>query len=196
MQKVITIDCDDVLSETIDALLKYYNYNIYWKKIYREDVASHDFEKIKKYHYSFDERYYKDIDFFLHKDSLHLIKPLIWAKEKLLEFKEKWYKLYVITWRPDELKKHTLDRIDLNYHNLIEDVYFANADKDSAIPKSKFCEDLWSEFMVEDDLRFARDIASKWIKVYLLDKPWNQDYDEKDKDMGIVKIQSWDEIEA
>jgi hypothetical protein len=28
MGKTITIDCDDVLSETIDALLKYYDYNI------------------------------------------------------------------------------------------------------------------------------------------------------------------------
>ncbi len=193
MSKIITIDCDYIFSETIDALLKYYNYNIHWKKITRDDVTCHDFENIKKYHYSFDERYHKDMDFFLHKDSLHLINPVVWAKEKLLEFKEKWYKLYVITWRPDELKEHTLNRIDLNYPGLIEDVYFTNADKDFAIPKSAFCEKLRTEFMVEDDLRFARDIASKWIKVYLIDKPWNQDYDEN-VDKWIIKVKNWDEI--
>jgi hypothetical protein len=39
-------------------------------------VTSHEFNEIKKYHYTFDERTDKDMDFFLHKDALHKIKPL------------------------------------------------------------------------------------------------------------------------
>ena len=193
MEKIITIDCDDVLSETVNALLKYYNYNIHWKKITRKDLTSHDFDKIKKYHFSFEERFQKDLDFFLNHDSLSLIKPVQWTKEKLLEFKKKWYKLYVITWRPDELKKHTFDWLSLHYSGIFEDVFFTNADKKNAILKSEICKKLWSEFMVEDDLRFARDIASKWIKVYLIDKPWNKDYD-KSIDKWIIKIKDWSEV--
>lgn len=193
MSKIITIDCDDVLSETIDALLKYYNYNIKWQPIKRNDVTFHEFDKIKKYHYTFDERFNKDMDFFLHKDALHKIKPLKWAKEKILKLKEAWYKLYVVTWRWNNLKKHTLDWLDLNYSDMFDWVYFANADMPNFIPKSKFCLDLWAQFMIEDDLRFARDIASKWIKVYLLDKPWNQDYNQS-IDKWIIKINNWDEI--
>jgi hypothetical protein len=133
------------------------------------------------------------MDFFLHKDALHKIKPLEWAKEKILKFKERWYKVYVVTWRWDNLKEHTIAWLDLNYHNIFDDVYFTNSDMPNFIPKSKFCKDLWAEFMVEDNLEFARDVASKWIKVYLLDKPWNQKYD-KTIDKWIIKIKDWSEI--
>ncbi|HKL44543.1 MAG TPA: hypothetical protein VJ892_04700, partial [Candidatus Absconditabacterales bacterium] len=162
------------------------------KKITRKDLTSHDFDKIKKYHFSFEERFQKDLDFFLNHDSLSLIKPVQGAKEKLLEFKKKGYKLYVITGRPDELKKHTFDWLSLHYSGIFEDVFFTNADKKNAILKSEICKKLGSEFMVEDDLRFARDIASKGIKVYLIDKPWNKDYD-KSIDKGIIKIKDWSE---
>jgi 5'(3')-deoxyribonucleotidase len=193
--KIITIDCDDVLSETIDALLKYYDYNIKWVSIYRKDVTFHEFDKIKRYHYTFDERIDTDMDFFLHKDALHKIHPLKWAKEKILELKKMGYKIYVVTWRWDNLKAHTFAWLDLNYPNMFDGVCFSNADNDNYIPKSKFCKDLWSEFMVEDDLRYARDVASKWIKVYLLDKPWNQHYD-KTIDKWIIKIKYWSEIDC
>lgn len=194
MNKIITVDCDDVLSETVDALLKYYGYSIKGVPIKREDVIFHEFNKIRKYHYSFKERIHKDMDFFEHEDSLHLIKPLIWAIEKLNEFKLKWYDICVVTGRPDELREHTLAWLNLNYKDMFKDVYFANADKSNAVLKSEFCLQLWSELMVEDDLRFARDIASKWIKVYLLDKPWNQDYNDGDKKLWVIKISTWDEV--
>jgi hypothetical protein len=183
------------LAETMDSILEYYNYNINWKSITRKDVTSHDFEKIKKYHFSFDERYSKDMDFFLNYDSLHLIKPVKWAKKKLIAFKNAWYDIYVVTWRPDELSKHTNDWINLNFLWLINDIYFVNADKPSAIPKSQICLKLGSEFMIDDDLRFAKDIWKVWIKVYLLDKPWNKRFNPK-IDKWIEKIFSWDELKV
>ena len=88
MKKPIAIDCDDVLAETIDALLEYYNYNINGKSITRNDVIAHEFDNIKAYNYSFEERYKKDLDFFLNHDALYKIKPVIGSKEKLLKFKE------------------------------------------------------------------------------------------------------------
>jgi hypothetical protein len=196
MNKIITVDCDDVLSETVDALLKYYDYNIKWCPIKREDITFHEFDKIKKYHYSFDDRIDKDMDFFLHKDSSHLIKPLLWSLNKLNEFKKAWYKIYVVTGRPDELKNHTLDWLNINYKDMFNNVYFTNADKANAVLKSDFCVKLWSKLMIEDDLRFARDIASKWIKVYLLDKPWNKDYNVDDKKLWIIKIYNWTQVDV
>ena len=194
MDKIITIDCDDVLSETIDALLEYYNYNIKWKSIHREDVTFHEFDRIKKYHYTFNERVHADMDFFLHKDALHKIKPLIWSEDILLKFKSLWYKLHVVTWRWDDLKEHTLDWLDLNYPDMFDGVHFANADTPDFVPKSEICAKLWSQLMVEDDLRFARDIAQSGIKVYLLDKPWNQDYNQDDINMWIIKVKKWSDI--
>ena len=193
MKKPIAIDCDDVLAETIDALLEYYNYNINGKSITRNDVIAHEFDNIKAYNYSFEERYKKDLDFFLNHDALYKIKPVIGSKEKLLKFKEMWHRLYMVTGRPDELKQHTYDWVEMHYPNLFEDIYFLNLDKVDGIPKSEICLKLDVEFLVDDDIRFARDVAEKWIKVYLLDKPWNREYNES-IDKWIVKIKNWNEI--
>lgn len=194
MDKIITVDCDDVLSETIDALLEYYNYNIKGKLLQRKDVTFHEFDQIKKYHYTFDERVDRDMDFFLHKDALHKIKKVDWAIEKIKEFKSKWYKIYVVTWRWDRLKEHTKEWLKLNYGDLFDWLCLTNWDSPDHIHKSEICSKLWSQLMVEDNIIIARDIASKWIKVYLLDKPWNQDYNDDDKNMGIIKIYDWSEI--
>lgn len=194
MKKIITIDCDDVLSETIDALLKYYDYNIKWKSMHRKDVTSHEFNEIKRYHYTLDERVNKDMDFFLHKDALHKIKPLKWAKIKLQELKDMWYELHVVTWRWDKLKKHTLAWLNLNYPDMFDGVHFANTDTPNSVPKSQICKKLSTQLMIEDNLSFARDVAKTGVKVYLLDKPWNQDYNQKDKDIWIIKIKDWSEV--
>gem|GEM_PF-5523819 len=37
------------------------------------------------------------------------------------------------------MRQHTFDWLDLHYPSIFEDVYFTNADKDNAIPKSEFC---------------------------------------------------------
>lgn len=193
MDKIIAIDCDDVLSETIDALLEHYDYNIKGKTITRDLVTAHEFDNIEEYSYSFEERYEKDLDFFLNHDALNKIKPVKWAKEKLLEFKEKWYKMYVVTWRPEELRQHTNDWIDMHYPNFFEDIFFLNLDKPTGTPKSEICMKINAKFLVDDDLRFSKDVAKNWIKVYLMDKPWNQDYKEN-IDKWIVKIKDWNEI--
>jgi len=193
MKRPIAIDCDDVLAETVDALLEYYNYNIHWKPIRRNDMVAHEFNNIKKYHYSFEERYQKDLDFFLNHDALHRIKPVEWSKEILLKFKEMWHILYVVTGRPDELKQHTYDWIQIHYPDIFEDIYFLNLDKPDGIPKSEVCLKLDVEFLIDDDIRFARDAASKWVKVYLLEKPWNREYNQS-IDKWVVKIKNWNEI--
>jgi hypothetical protein len=67
----------------------------------------------------------------------------------------------VVTGRPDELKQHTYDWIQIHYPDIFEDVYFLNLDKLDGIPKSEVCLKLDVEFLVDDDIRFARDAASK-----------------------------------
>ncbi len=194
MNKIIAVDMDDVLCETIDAFLEDYNYNIKWKKITREDVTDHEFENIKEYDLSFEERYQHDLNFFERNNTIEIIKPVKWAKEKLLDLKSKWYKLYVVTWRPEIIRKQTEDWINYYYPDIFDEIFLANLDESNDTPKSQFCLDIWAEVMVEDNLIFAREVAEKWIKAYLLDKPWNQNYD-KNIDKGIFKVKDWSEIE-
>ncbi len=194
MNKVIAVDMDDVLSETIDAFLESYNHNIKWKKITRNDVTDHEFENIKEYDLSFEERYQHDLDFFLNKDTIAILKPVKWAKEKLLEWKNKWYKLYIVTWRPEIIRNQTEEWLSHYYPDIFDEIFLANLDDSNDTPKSLFCINIWAEVMIEDNLIFAREVAEKWIKVYLLDNPWNSEYDEN-LDKGIVKVESWTEIE-
>ncbi len=194
MNKIIAVDMDDVLSETIDVFLEDYNYNIKWKKITREDVTDHEFENIKEYDLSFEERYKHDLDFFLKNNTIELIKQVKWAIEKLLEWKNKWYKLYVVTWRPEIIRKQTEDWINHYYPDIFDEIFLANLDESNDTPKSQFCLDIWAGIMIEDNLIFAREVAEKWIKVYLLEKPWNKEYD-KNIDKGIVKVKNRSEIE-
>ncbi|MBU0626098.1 hypothetical protein KKG31_03695 [Patescibacteria group bacterium] len=47
--------------------------------------------------------------------------------------------------------------------------------------------------MIEDNLEYGIELAQAGIKVYLLDRPWNQHYDPKIH-VGITKIFSWEEL--
>jgi uncharacterized HAD superfamily protein len=47
--------------------------------------------------------------------------------------------------------------------------------------------------MIEDNLEYAIELANNGIKVFLLDKPWNQKYN-PEIHKSITKIYSWDEI--
>ena len=48
MNKVITIDCDDVLSETAMSFLKYYNHTIYGVSLKRDDLHTYITSENKK----------------------------------------------------------------------------------------------------------------------------------------------------
>jgi len=48
--------------------------------------------------------------------------------------------------------------------------------------------------MIEDNLDYAIEMANAGIKMYLLDKPWNQRFD-PEVNKGITKVSSWSELE-
>jgi len=47
--------------------------------------------------------------------------------------------------------------------------------------------------MVEDDLHYAYELADNGIKVYLLAKPWNQQY-QNGMHSEITKVNAWKDI--
>lgn len=81
-----------------------------------------------------------------------------------------------------------------NYRDIFSSIEFANFFTRFSTKKSVICQKIWAEYIIEDNLDNAIDCAKAWIKVYLLDKPWNQDYDKK-KHKWIVKVKSWSEID-
>lgn len=57
--------------------------------------------------------------------------------------------------------------------------------------KSEICGELGISIFIEDNSSYALDCAKKGIKVLLLDKPWNKNYE---KHPNIIKVNSWEEI--
>jgi len=197
---IIWIDLDEILAELVESLLEQNNYYIWWRKLHFEDITDYYIYNIEGVKLSIDEA----IGIFrktLIKDIDKLeIKPVKWVYNKLKEWKEKWYKLKVITARPGDLfEKYTLDWLNKHYPNIFDEVYFANSNKkiisDDGVDNTKksiICQNLWVDVMIEDNPEYAKDVADCWIKTYLIKKPWNKNI--KDYN-NLVVVESFENID-
>lgn len=190
--KIIAVDIDEVLSETIDAVLEVNNYEINWMKIAKEDVSSFYFHEIERLNIWIEE----DVKIF---DKLWLsekrrdVKPVEWAIEKLNELKSEWYKFIIITARREEFREYTEKRVEQNYPWIFDEIVFTNHYMINAVPKSEICKQKWIEIMIEDNLDYAIDMANAGVKVYLMDRPWNKQYN-PEIHKWIIKVNGWSEI--
>jgi uncharacterized HAD superfamily protein len=174
---IIWVDCDEVLSETVDELLK----REFFKKknIIKEDITSYNFWEVEKIWITQEEWVNLFFSFFATDDMLK-IKPVKWAKEKLTELKNAWHKLVVVTARAEQFKERTIKRININYPWLFSDYLFMNQFKENEVPKSKLCKDFWIELLIDDSINNINDINKVWIPWILLDKPWNRSAEESE----------------
>jgi len=194
-KKVITIDCDEVLANTIDAVLEHHHYQVKWEILTREQITNYHLHEMKSlYMTQKEDKNYFD-GFLRKKASIDVIQPVVWAREKLQALKDAGHTLYVVTWRSDELQHNTYAWVDKHYPSLFDDIVFANTHKYNQKKKSDICHDLQSILMVEDFLFYARDVWQSWIKTYLLDRPRNKEYDPQ-QDACVVKVKDRSEVEV
>lgn len=190
--KIIAVDLDEVLSETIDQVLEVNNYEINGIKIVKEDVSSYYFHEIERLNLGIED----DVKIF---DKLWLsekkreVKPVEWALEKLNGLKSEWYKFIIITARREEFREYTEKRVEQNYPWIFDEIIFTNHYTENAVPKSEICKQKWIEIMIEDNLDYAIDMASIGVKIYLINKPWNKQYD-PEIHKWIKKVNGWSEI--
>ena len=195
---IIWIDLDEVLAETVEKLLEDNNYVLWVKKVEYEDIRNYYLHKIEELWLTPEE----DIKLFekvFAEDKQYKIKPVDGALEKLKIWKEKWYKLKIITARPSIIKEYTINWLNKYYPNIFDDVFFTfdnltqfYKDGKTTIKKSDICNRLWVDVMIEDNFEYAQDVASCGIKTYLITKPWNKDFKETE---NIIRVNSWDEID-
>lgn len=186
MKKILWVDLDEVLAETVNEVLKYHDYKVKWQPIFRNDISDYYISNIPKYNLVKEDA----ITFFgsvLTSPARENILPVQWAKEKLQILKQQWRTIVVVTARREEISEYTKHRLDRFYPWLIDDVLFANHFSANEIPKSTLCKHHWIEIMIEDNLDFAIELAKYWITVFLLDKPWNSNYTPSIH-LGIKKV--------
>ncbi len=191
-EKIIAIDVDEVLAETIRSMLEKYNYTWKWKKVERENLTSYNLREIPELWMTKNFALWMFVKFQMWSWLSKKIKPVKWAVEKILKLKEKWYKLFAVTARLSWMRFSTKLWLKRHFPNCFEWVVFANFFTNRARKKSEICKDIWASIIIEDNLETCKDCAENWIRCFLLDKPWNQC--EKLQD-GIMRVFSWNEIE-
>ena len=191
-EKIIAIDVDEVLAETIQSMLKKQNYTWKWKKVNREDLNTYNLWEIEKLWITKNRALWMFVKFQLWSWLTKKIKPVEWAREKLMELKEKWFKLYAVTARLSWLRISTKLWLKRNFPDCFEHIVFANFFTSRARKKSEICKEIWAGIIIEDNLETCNDCVSQWIKCFLLDKPRNQ----CDKlNENIKRVYSWGEID-
>lgn len=196
MQKIIWIDLDDVLAETLNQVLEDNSYILWWKVVSREDILHYHLSNNKHLDISYEQSKIYYYNTYL-KDKDYNIKIVSWSKEKINEFKNKWYILKAITWRPEDIEEYTKKWLEKHFNWKFESIHFANTHTFTDKPqvkrnKSEICKELWIKIMVEDNLDFAVELAESWIYTYLLEKPWNKHV--KIIHPNIKKVKNWEEI--
>ena len=193
MQKTIGVDLDEVLSETVDGVLKFHNYQINGIPAARSDITAYYLWDIDKF-WMTKEDWVKYFRLFLDEaQSSDAILPVHGAKEWLERLKLAWWKITIVTARKEQIKDFTIHRLNNHFQWLRDEILFANHFSVNEVSKSQLCKQQWITTMVEDNLEYAKELANTGIKVYLLDKPWNSEY-YNGAHPNIIKVASRDEI--
>lgn len=193
MTKIIWIDLDEVLWETLDKVLLDNNYKIWEITVSKDDFIDYNFTNLNVSIQEWNEYFHRT---FLNDKKLD-IEVVKWAKEKIEYFKNKWYKLKIVTARPENFEEYTKKWVSKNFPNTFESIHFANHFSSPEKwfikkKKSEICLEIWIKIMVDDVFDYAFDLASNWIYTFLLEKPWNRHIEIEHP--NIKKVKHWWEI--
>lgn len=183
----IGIDIDDTVVEFMGVFLEFCN-NKFQTSFKFEEVISTRLEKV----FNKEKNEFLDIfrelgakDFFSKLDIIEDVKESL---EKISEF----FEIIFITARPKEIENQTLYLLKNSFPNLNFNVDHIVDCWEGLNKKSKFhsCIKHGIKFMIEDNKNHSLDCAKNGIKVFLLDKPWNQDCEHE----NIIRVKNWNEI--
>lgn len=189
MPLCIWVDCDEVLSETINELLKQPPLKEKWIK--RSDITSYYLSDVKKIGVTLEESINLFHSFF-ESPEYYELQPVFWAYEKLYERKQAWHTLCVVTARNNPYEERTRKRVEIHFPWIFSDFLFMDQYTENEIPKSKLCKDKWIQLLIDDNPQNIHDVNSLWMPGFLLDKPWNQNIENSEL---LIRAYSWDEID-
>lgn len=185
----IGIDIDDVLAAFNSGFINYYN---------KTFATNYRYEDLSDYNYSV---LIKDIDpdtifervfEFVYSPDFEQVETIKGSQEGINSLKGN--QLYVITSRSTDIQDSTLNWLNKNFTGF-EDVIFTNSFTQNktlkAEKKSEVGRRLGIEFMVEDAIHHAEDLAYNGIKVALLDAPWNRSM--KDHEL-VTRAKTWNDV--
>ena len=185
---VLVVDIDDVLAEFVNSLNKFHN-DFFDTDFKLQDYIHYDLENIwggtkqdslNKLFSFYDSKNFDDLNPV--KDAFNALKELF-----------KKFKIIAITGRPYKIKEKTENFIKKNFGNLIDEILFTNHILKQTVnmDKSSVCLSKGVRFIVEDHLGISNKCAEKGIKVFLINKSWNQGPLINE---NVQRVKDWNEI--
>ena len=189
MPLCIWVDCDEVLSETMDELLKRSPLKEKWIK--KLDIVSYELCEVENLWITLQEAIQTFFDFFESPEYFQT-QPVSWAYEKLYEWKQAGHKLFVVTARNKPYEAQTRKRVELHFPWIFSDYLFMNQHTEDEIPKSQLCKEKGIQLLIDDNARNIEDLNNIGIPWFLLDKPRNQWVEDSEL---LHRVYSRDEID-
>ena len=182
---IIAIDLDDVLADSLTAFIKFYN-ETHQDVLKHEDFTSYlltDIRGISR------EEEYKLLKEFENSPHSKELKPMPKSQEAIKQL-SKGNELVIVTSRLEEVRELTMLWLKKYFPELTR-VYFTRIDY-GKVRKSKaeICKEIQADILIEDNLKYAKEVAEAGIKVLLYDYPWNQTPETE----NIQRVKDWDEI--
>ena len=171
MSLCIWVDCDEVLSETINEMLKLSVLKEKWIK--KSDITSYEIYEVEKIWMTKEEAIQTFYSFFESPEYFQT-QPVSWAYEKLYERKQAGHTLFVVTARKKPHEQQTRKRVETHFPWIFSDFLFMNIYTENEIPKSQLCLNKWIQVLIDDSARNIYDMNWVWMPCFLLDKPRNQ----------------------
>lgn len=192
----LTFDCDDVLSESTQAILHHNNHEFAGKPLIFDKIDKHYRHEIEGFEHTTLEQAIEIFHNFLKDTELHkTIKPIDHALERLLSLKEEGHELYVVTARDSHLANNTADRLSEHFPGIFKDIYHINYETKPYMLKSQICKQIGSTIMVDDAPANAQDLSAHGIHTFLFSQPWNtKRWEENSHYPNIQPVDSWKEI--
>jgi len=185
---LIFIDLDEVLCNFIEKFLLFHN---------RIKNTNFKFEQVKEYHMNklwgvSREEIVKELKEYYDSKEFENLSIIPGAK-KAIDILSKNNELIIITARPNFLKEKTEIWINKNFPNKFSTIYLTNEGTHNEPTEKKvdLCLKLGIKLVIEDSLENAIDCAKAGMKVFLLNKPWNQC---ENLPENINRVYSWEEI--
>ena len=190
----IWIDCDDVLSDTMNTVLTTPFFTE--KKVTKADITSYNLREIPKLNVSIAQGYEIFRNFCISED-FRRMRPLPGAREKLETWKKENKKLIIITWRSADRKPQTVKRLNQYFPGIFhpENIIFAEELTNKEKSKVELCQEAGIEIMIEDRLPITQELAKHGIPSILFDTPRSKLPAGETENPLITRVRNWNEIE-
>jgi len=188
-KRKIAIDIDDTIFDFVGG------YTFFHNKTHKTNLKREDF-KAYSFNYIMGGTMHEAVNSVKEFYSSHFFRkmePFPNSVEVIKELKKE-NKLFIVTSRPLDMQKGTLEQISKYFPNVFSDIFFSSnhytGAKNSGKTKAEICFERGAFLLIDDSLDYAKECLIKGIKTLLFDAPWNQNGEIK----GITRVKSWKEV--